>query len=84
MRSRAIMVLAALSAALITGGWLVGRGLQGQGPGTGTGPRLFEQVVEHVSHYYVDSIAAPAIYDKALSKDRITAHFNAATRGGSR
>src|SRR5438067_7590682 len=66
MRSRGIMVLAALSAALVTGGWLVGRGLQGQGPGAGAGPRLFEQVVEHVSHYYVDSIGASAIYDKAL------------------
>ena len=75
MRSRGIMVLAALSAALVTGGWLVGRGLQGQGPGAGAGPRLFEQVVEHVSHYYVDSIGASAIYDKALSAERIRAHL---------
>jgi carboxyl-terminal processing protease len=66
MRSRGIVVLAALSAALVTGGWLVGRGLQGQGPSNIDGPRLFEQVAEHVVRYYVDSIGGAAIYEKAL------------------
>jgi carboxyl-terminal processing protease len=60
------MVLAALSAALVTGGWLVGRGLEGQGAAAGNGARLFEQVVEHVSHYYVDSLDGSSLYEKAL------------------
>ena len=66
MRSRGIVGLAALSAALVTGGWLVGRGLQGQGAGATNGARLFDQVVEHVSHYYVDSIGGDSLYEKAL------------------
>jgi carboxyl-terminal processing protease len=67
MRSRGIVVLAALSAALVTGGWLVGRGLQGQGAAPADGPRLFEQVAEHVARYYVDSISGASIYQKALA-----------------
>jgi carboxyl-terminal processing protease len=66
MRSRAIVVLAALSAALITGGWLVGHGLEGQGPTAANGARLFEQVAQHVAQRYVDSIGGPALYEKAL------------------
>jgi carboxyl-terminal processing protease len=62
------MAMAALSAALITGGWLVGRGLQGQGQSAGGGgARLFDEVVAHVSRYYVDSLAASKLFDKALS-----------------
>ena len=67
MRSRGIMVLAALSAALVTGGWLVGRGLEGQGPGASSGPRLSEQVVEHVSHYYVDSLDGSLDLDQGIT-----------------
>src|SRR5919202_3559395 len=66
MRSRGIVVLASLSAAIITGGWLVGKGLQGQGPAGGNGPRLFEEVAEHVARYYVDSIRGATLYEKAL------------------
>ena len=68
MRSRAIVVLAAFSAAIITGGWLVGHGLEGQG-GRATasnGARLFEQVAQHVSQLYVDSIDGGSLYGKAL------------------
>ncbi|MBV9879355.1 MAG: S41 family peptidase [Gemmatirosa sp.] len=67
MRSRGIVVLAALGATLITGGWLVGHGLQGQGStAPADGPRLFEQVAQHVAQYYVDSITGAALYEKAL------------------
>ncbi len=66
MRSRGIVVLASLSAALVAGGWLVGRGLQGQGPANAAGPRLFEQVAQHVGRYYVDPVPDTTLYAKAL------------------
>ena len=66
MRSKAVVVLAALSASLVTGGWLVGRGLQGQGRSAVGGARLFDEVMAHVSRYYVDSLAADSLYQHAL------------------
>ena len=61
MRPKAVIVLAALSAALVTGGWLVGHGAQGQGttapaPSAAEGARLFSQVYERVARAYVDSL----------------------------
>jgi carboxyl-terminal processing protease len=67
MRSKAVVVLAALSASLVTGGWLVGRGLQGQGRQESRGgARLFDEVMAHVGRYYVDSVAADSLYERAL------------------
>ncbi|ODT03439.1 MAG: hypothetical protein ABS52_09550 [Gemmatimonadetes bacterium SCN 70-22] len=65
MRSRLFVVLAVLGSSLLFGGWLLGRGLRGTVVPV-AGERLFEQVLAHVSRYYVDSIPAPALFDKAL------------------
>ncbi len=68
MRPKAVIVLAALSAALVSGGWLVGRGVQGQtGPSAGAGARLFADVYEHVAARYVDSVPAAALYEHAAT-----------------
>ena len=65
MRSRAIVVMAVLSAALVTGGWLVERGLAA-GPTAREGARLFDNVMTHVARYYVDPINADTLYRKAV------------------
>ena len=70
MRPKAVIVLAALSAALVTGGWLVGRGAQGQGsaasaPTAAAGARLFAEVYERVARAYVDSIPTSVLYQHA-------------------
>jgi carboxyl-terminal processing protease len=61
-----MMVMAALGATLVTGGWLVGRGFQGDAPDVHDRARLFQSVLDHVSRYYVDSIGAPVLYQKAV------------------
>ena len=47
MRSRTITVLAVLGAALVSGGWLLHRGL-GDRPDAADGARLFDSVMQHV------------------------------------
>jgi carboxyl-terminal processing protease len=64
MRSRAFVVLGVLSTALVAGGWLVERGLDG---GTSvSGPRLFDEVMTHIERYYVDSVSTSDLYGKAI------------------
>jgi len=64
MRSRAFVVLMVLSTALVTGGWLVSRGLDGAS--SVSGPRLFDEVMTHISRYYVDSVSTSDLYGKAI------------------
>lgn len=64
MRSRAFVVLSVLSTALVTGGWLVARGLDG--PSSVSGPRLFDDVMTHIERYYVDSVSTSDLYGKAI------------------
>ena len=52
MRSRAFVVLGILSTALVTGGWLLERGLETAK--TVSGPKLFDEVMTHIEQYYVD------------------------------
>lgn len=68
MRSRAVLAAAVLSTALVSGGWLVERGLLvARTPGTGAGDRarMFEQVLQHVQRDYVDTLADSTIYTDA-------------------
>ena len=65
MRSRAIVVVAALAAALISGGWLLQRGSQAEGVETQQA-RLFDEVFRHVSKYYVDTVIPHDLYQKAV------------------
>jgi carboxyl-terminal processing protease len=69
MRSKAVVVMASLSAVLVTGGWMVGRGLEGQrtAAAPANGARLFDEVVSHVRRFYVDSVAGDSLYAKALA-----------------
>src|SRR5829696_1490947 len=71
MRSRAVLTAAVLSSALVSGGWLVERGLSGGGSvgglGGRDGARLLQQVVQHVSRNYVDTLSDSAVYARATS-----------------
>ena len=63
MRSRAFLALAALGGALVTGGWLLRRGLVlGAAPASA---QLFDDVLDHVARLYVDSIPRSALYTRA-------------------
>jgi len=64
MRSRAFVVLGILSTALVTGGWLLERGLDGGS--SVSGPRLFDEVMTHIERYYVDSVSTSDLYGKAI------------------
>jgi carboxyl-terminal processing protease len=66
MRSRALVALAALGMAIVTGGWLLGRGMRG-GESPFAREKLFDAVLAHVERFYVDSMSEPELYAKALS-----------------
>ena len=66
MRSRALIVVAVLSAALVSGGWVMQAGFDGAGSGGGTRARLFDEVMAHVERFYIDSVADDELYKKAV------------------
>jgi len=69
MRTRAIIAAAVLGCAIVSGGWLVQRGLISTGHTASAkvdGGRLFEQVLTRVRDDYVDSSAAKDVYRKAV------------------
>ncbi|HET9424735.1 MAG TPA: S41 family peptidase [Gemmatimonadaceae bacterium] len=70
MKARAIVTVAVLSCAIVSGGWLVQRGLISTGHTAMSarvdGARLFEQVLERVQQEYVDSSAAQDVYRRAV------------------
>ena len=70
MKARAIVAIAVLSCAIVSGGWLVQRGLISTGHAVASkkvdGSRLFSQVLERVEQEYVDSVAAQDVYRRAV------------------
>src|SRR5688500_11272488 len=72
MRSRAFVVLGVLSTALVTGGWLFGRGLDVTS--TVSGPKLFDEVMTHIERYYVDSVSTSDLYGKAIDGMLVELH----------
>ena len=66
MRSRAVVVMAVLSSSLVTGGWLIQRGVQGTGASSTSRARLFDNVMQHITRFYVDSIGQSDLYGKAV------------------
>src|SRR5688572_8247996 len=66
MRSRAIVVGAVLGASVVSGGWLVRRGLSVTYSAS-AGARLFDQVLEHVQRDFVDSLPADELYQRAVT-----------------
>src|SRR4051812_30051385 len=65
MRSRAMFAGVVLSCALVSGGWLVKRGLVGVTPSRPDAARLFSQVYQHVARDFVDTLSDSAIYTRA-------------------
>ncbi len=65
MKSRALLAIAVLSTALVSGGWLVERGLVGSHPVPADRARMFNQVLDHVARDFVDTLSDSAIYSKA-------------------
>src|SRR4051794_36818995 len=68
MRSRAIVVAAVMSSALVSGGWLMERNGVAHAPiGNSEGARLFEEVIAHVRRDYVDTLPDSVLYQKAVA-----------------
>lgn len=65
-RARVWLTMIGFSAALVGGGWLLERGLEGT-DGAYRRARLFEQVVSHVASEYVDTIPEDSLYELAVS-----------------
>jgi carboxyl-terminal processing protease len=65
MRSRGLFAAAVLSSALVSGGWLVERGLSGAGTGGRERARLLQEVIQHVSRDYVDTLSDSTLYARA-------------------
>ncbi len=69
MRPRAMVAMVVLSSALVSAGWLVERGLIGYSPVGGVrvpvGAKLFDQVYQHVSQLYVDTLSDSVLYARA-------------------
>src|SRR4051812_23504172 len=68
MKTRAIAAAAVLSCAIVSGGWLVQRGLVSgrAAPTKFDGARLFQQVLSRVTDDYVDSSVVKDVYRKAV------------------
>jgi carboxyl-terminal processing protease len=55
-----------LSTALVSGGWLVERGLLGGPSAPTTRARMFDEVYRHIARDFVDTLADSAIYARAV------------------
>lgn len=66
LRSRTMTVAAILVGSLVTGGWLIVSGTRDGETTPAEAERLFNQVLRHVSRYYVDSVDSPGLYRKAV------------------
>lgn len=65
MRSRALLAGVVLASALVSGGWLVERGLSSSRVVNADGPRLFDEVYQHVARDYVDTLPDSTLYMRA-------------------
>lgn len=66
MRSRAVVVAAVFAVALVSGGWLMQAGYDGAGRHYVTRERLFDEVLQHVESFYVDTVPEDDLYRKAV------------------
>ena len=67
MRSRAIVVTALLGSSLVSGGWLLRRGMEGSaGRANISGARLYDQVRAHVQRVYVEEVPDSVIWAKSV------------------
>lgn len=66
MRSRALFAVVVLSCALVSGGWLVTRGLViGRSP-RANNAQMFGQVYERIAHLYVDTLADSTLVTRTI------------------
>src|SRR5918999_2514514 len=65
MQSKAVLVTSVLSAALVSGGWLMQRGFNDRAPHVYQRARLFDQVMDRVSRNYVERLPAADLYGRA-------------------
>lgn len=65
-RARSLTVVLALLAAFLSGGWFVQHGAREGKPTLYEGARLFDNVMNHVEKYYVDTLDAGDLYRKAV------------------
>lgn len=66
MRSRAIIAASVLGGALVSGGWLMQRGLRSTGTSAYERAQLFDEVMTRVERFYVDTISDADLYQKAV------------------
>lgn len=66
MRSRALFAGVVLTCALVSGGWLVTRGLVGTRGARSSNAQMFGQVYDRVSHLYVDTLADSALITRTI------------------
>jgi carboxyl-terminal processing protease len=64
-KGRSLTVAAMLGLAVLSGGWLMGRGLQTEAPAVVDGRRLFDQVMETISTKFVDSLPPDSLWKDA-------------------
>ena len=67
MKSRAIIVAAVLSSALVSGGWLMERGGRAAPRDARAQARLFSEVLQHLRRDYVDALPDSLLYRRAAT-----------------
>ena len=67
MKSRAIVVAAVLSSALVSGGWLMERGGRAAPRDARAQARLFDEVLQHLRRDYVDTLPDSLLYRRAAA-----------------
>jgi carboxyl-terminal processing protease len=67
MRSRAIVAAAVLSSALVSGGWLVERGVRKAPRDAKAQAQLFDEVLQHLRRDYVDTLPDSLLYRRAAA-----------------
>jgi carboxyl-terminal processing protease len=61
-----VVVAAVFAVALVSGGWLMQAGYDGTGRHHVTRERLFDEVLQHVESFYVDTVTEADLYRKAV------------------
>ena len=67
MRSRGVIAAAVLGGALVTGGWLMERGGHGAPRDVRAQAQLFDEVFQHLSRDYVDTLSDSSLYRRAVA-----------------
>ena len=67
MKSRAIVVAAVLSSALVSGGWLMERGGRAAPRDVKSQAQLFDEVLQHLRRDYVDELPDSVLYNRAAA-----------------